>query len=73
MMCDTKHPCDYSASIMEIHSGLFITDGENGEFRLGSEEDRLLFENALLQLNEEDDGCYTLIDETMNMGPTMSL
>ena len=79
MMCDTKHPCNYSASIMEIHSGLFITDGENGEFRLGNEEDRLLFfdetdaENTLLQLNEEDDGCYTLIDETMDMGPTMSL
>ena len=42
MMCDPKHPCDYSASIMEIHSGLFITDGENGEFRLGSEEDNVI-------------------------------
>ena len=60
---------DYTASIIEIGSGQFITEGTDGSLCLGDKEARLLFydetdaENTLLMLNEERDGCYTLVDE----------
>ncbi len=60
---------DYTASIIEIGSGLFITENADGGLCLGDKEVRLLFydetdaENTLLMLNEERDGCYALVDE----------
>ena len=60
---------DYTASIIEIGSGLFITENADGGLCLGNKEVRLLFydetdaENTLLMLNEERDGCYALVDE----------
>lgn len=60
---------DYTASIIEIGSGLFITENADGGLCLGGKEVRLLFydetdaENTLLMLNEERDGCYALVDE----------
>ena len=60
---------DYTASILEIGSGQFITEGADGRLCLGDKEARLLLydetdaENTLLMLNEERDGCYALVDE----------
>lgn len=60
---------DYTASIIEIGSGLFITEDTDGGLCLGDRDVRLLFydetdaENTLLMLNEERDGCYALVDE----------
>lgn len=60
---------DYTASIIEIGSGLFITENADGGLCLGDKEVRPLFydetdaENTLLMLNEERDGCYALVDE----------
>lgn len=60
---------DYTASIIEIGSGLFITENADGGLCLGDKEVRLLFydetdaENTLLMLNEVRDGCYALVDE----------
>ena len=60
---------DYTASILEIGSGLFITENADGGLCLGDKEARLLLydetdaENTLLMLNEERDGCYALVDE----------
>lgn len=60
---------DYTASILEIGSGQFITEGADGRLCLGDKEARLLLydetdaENTLLMLNEECDGCYALVDE----------
>ena len=60
---------DYTASIIEIGSGLFITENADGGLCLGDKEVRLLFydetdvKNTLLMLNEERDGCYALADE----------
>lgn len=60
---------DYTASILEIGSGQFITEGADGGLCLGDKDVRLLFydetdaENTLLMLNEERDGCYALVDE----------
>lgn len=60
---------DYTASIIEIGSGLFITENADGGLCLGDKEVRLLFydetdaENTLLMLNEERDGCCALVDE----------
>lgn len=60
---------DYTASIIEIESGQFITEGVDGGLCLGDKDVRLLFydetdaENTLLMLNEERDGCYALVDE----------
>ncbi len=60
---------DYTASIIERGSGLFITENADGGLCLGDKEVRLLFydetdaENTLLMLNEERDGCYALVDE----------
>lgn len=59
---------DYTASIIEIGSGLFITENADGGLCLGDKEVRLLFydetdvKNTLLMLNEERDGCYALVD-----------
>ena len=60
---------DYTASIIEIWSGQFVTEGTDGRLCLGDKEARLLLydetdaENTLLMLNEERDGCYALVDE----------
>ena len=60
---------DYTASIIEIWSGQFVTEGADGRLCLGDKEARLLFydetdaEDTLLMLNEECDGCNTLVDE----------
>lgn len=60
---------DYTASIIEIWSGQFVTEGADGGLCLGDNDARLLFydetdaENTLLMLNEERDGCYALVDE----------
>lgn len=60
---------DYTASIIEIGSGLFITENADGGLCLGDKEVRLLFydetdvKNTLLMLNEERAGCYALVDE----------
>ena len=60
---------DYTASIIEIESGQFITEDADGSLCLGDKDVRLLFydetdaENTLLMLNEERDGCYALVDE----------
>ena len=60
---------DYTAFIIEIWSGQFVTEGADGRLCLGDKEARLLFydetdaENILLMLNEERDGCYALVDE----------
>lgn len=78
-MCNMQYESDYAASIMEIRSGLFVTEAENGAIRWGSGDNRLIFydetdaESILLRLNEEADGCYTLVDETMDMGFSMDL
>ena len=60
---------DYTASILEIGSGQFITEGADGRLCLGDKEARLLLydepdtENTLLMQNEERDGGYALVDE----------
>lgn len=60
---------DYTASIIEIWSGQFVTENADGSLCLGDKDMRLLFydetdaENTLLMLNEERDGCYALVDE----------
>ena len=59
----------YTASIRETVSGLYVTEAGNDGVVLGREEDRLLFfdacdaENTLDRLNDEEDGCYTLLRE----------
>ena len=64
-----ERDADYTASIIEIWSGQFVTENADGGLCLGDGEARLLFydeadaENTLLMLNEESDGCYALVDE----------
>lgn len=78
-MCMTKYGSDYAVSIIEIRSGLFVAEAENGDMRLDSGEHRLIFydeadaESILLRLSEETDGCYALVDEAMDMGFSMDL
>lgn len=60
---------DYTASIREIASGLYVVEDKEGAVELGAEDKRLLFydeseaEDALERLNSEDDGCYILLRE----------
>lgn len=59
-------------SIMEIQSRLFLTEDAGGNLCFGSEDERLIFydetdaENVLLMLNEEYEGCYTLLNEAIS-------
>lgn len=60
---------DYTASIREIASGLYVVEDKEGAVELGAEDKRLLFydecdaENTLERLNEDEDGCYVLLRE----------
>ena len=51
---------DYTASIIEIWSGQFVTEGADGRLCLGDKEARLLFydetdaENTLLMVLQQD-------------------
>lgn len=60
---------DYTASIREVTSGLYVVEDEEGAVELGEKGKRLLFydeceaEDTLERLNDGEDGCYVLLRE----------
>lgn len=60
---------DYTASIREATSGLYVVEDEEGAVELGEKGKRLLFydeceaEDTLERLNDGEDGCYVLLRE----------
>lgn len=60
---------DYTASIREATSGLYVVEDEEGAVELGEKSKRLLFydeceaEDTLERLNDGEDGCYVLLRE----------
>lgn len=57
-----------SWSILEIKSLQYLTEDDGGNFEFGPEDRRLLFydeteaENILDELNDEFEGCYSLVE-----------
>lgn len=60
---------DYTASIREATSGLYVVEDDEGAVELGEKGKRLLFydeceaEDTLERLNDGEDGCYVLLRE----------